>query len=63
MINLELNLQTAVAVRHLLFKEQEIYTYDSTCVPQRIVDIRSAVLSIDNQIEEELKNEQGSTES
>lgn len=63
MINLELDILTAAAVRQVLFKEQERYTYDPTCVPDRVVSIRAAILSIDNQLEEALKNEQESTES
>ena len=57
MIKLELEVTNAAAIRQVLFKEQERYTYDPTCVPQRITRIRDVILDIDNQIEEELKNE------
>lgn len=57
MINLELDVQNAASIRHVLYKEQERYTYDPTCVPQRINHIRETIQTLDNQIEEELKNE------
>jgi len=60
-IKLELELKNAVVIRHVLFKEQERYTYDPTCVPPRITDIRNAIEQLDIQIEEKLKDEQGST--
>lgn len=56
MINFELDVRKAAAVRQALFREQDGYTYDSTCVPQRIVEIREVIQSIDTQIEEELKS-------
>jgi len=61
MIKLEIDVLTAASVRHVLFKEQERYTYDSKCVPQRIIEIRQVIEEIDNQIEEELKNETSNT--
>lgn len=57
MIKLELDVQNAASIRHVLFKEQERYTYDPTCVPVRITHIRETIQTLDNQIEEELKNE------
>lgn len=57
MIKLELEVTNAAAIRQVLFKEQERYTYDPTCVPPRVTKIRDVILEIDNQIEEELKNE------
>ena len=57
MIKLEIDVVSAVSVRHILFKEQENYTYDPSCVPPRIVKIREVISSLDEQIEEELKNE------
>ena len=57
MIKLKLEVQNAAAIRHVLYKEQERYTYDPTCVPERIVHIRETIQTLDNQIEEELKNE------
>ena len=57
MIKLELELRNAAAIRHVLFKEQERYTYDEKSCPQRITDIREAIVELDNQIDEELRNE------
>jgi len=56
-IKLELEVQNAASIRHVLFKEQERYTYDPTCVPQRIVDIRQTIVELDKQIEDQLKSE------
>ena len=57
MITLNLDIKTAAAIRHVLFQEQKIYTYDQTCVPPRIIEIRNLISDLDEQIEEELKNE------
>tara|TARA_B100000900_G_scaffold380388_1_gene366060 strand:+ start:545 stop:730 length:186 start_codon:yes stop_codon:yes gene_type:complete len=56
-ITLNLDIKTAAAIRHVLFQEQKIYTYDQTCVPPRIIEIRNLINDLDEQIEEELKNE------
>jgi len=60
-ITLNLDIKTAAAIRHILFQEQKIYTYDPTCVPPRIVEIRNLINDLDEQIEEELKNETTNT--
>ena len=52
MINVEMDLRTAAAVRQVLFYEQRNYTQDPTCVPQRISDIRCIIVNIDEKIEE-----------
>ena len=57
MINLNLDVKSAAAIRHVLFQEQKIYTHDPVCVPSRIVEIRNVIVDLDEQIEEELKNE------
>ena len=57
MIKLELELRNAAAIRHVLFNEQERYTYDEKSCPQRITDIREVIVELDNQIDEELRNE------
>ena len=54
MIELKLDLRTAAAIRQVLYKEQEIYTYDPTCVPPRIVDIRQVITLLDEQIDDKL---------
>ena len=43
MIKLEIDVLTGASVRHILFKEQERYTYDSKCVPHRIIEIRQVI--------------------
>ena len=55
MIKLELDVRTAAAIRQVLYKEQEGYTYDPTCIPQRIVDIRETIGTLDTQIESSLE--------
>lgn len=57
MINLKLDVRAAIAIRHALYREQDGYTYDPTCVPARIVELRAVIVELDKQIEEELKNE------
>jgi len=56
MINIEIDVRTSIAIRQVLFREQDLYTYDPTCCPQRIVDIRSVIQNLDEQIESELKS-------
>ena len=56
-VTLELSVYEAAAVRQALFTDTRGYTYDPTCCPQRVVDIRQAILSLDDQIEEALKEE------
>jgi hypothetical protein len=55
-IKLELEVKNAAAIRHVLYKEQERYTYDPTCVPSRIVEIRNSINDLDEQIEKEYGN-------
>jgi|TARA_B100000287_G_C19967746_1_gene517151 hypothetical protein len=57
MITLNIDIRTAAAIRQALFSEQSDYTYDPTCVPVRITEIRNVINDLDEQIEEELKNE------
>ena len=63
MITINLDVRSAAAVRQALFREQDGYTFDPTCVPPRIVEIRNVINDLDEQIEEALKNENGSTDS
>jgi hypothetical protein len=55
LINIELDVITAAAVRESLFRDTQDYTYDPTCCPQRVVDIRNVIVNLDTQIEEELQ--------
>ena len=57
MINLSLDVKSAVAIRQVLFDEQKIYTYDPVSVPPRIIEIRNVINDLDEQIEEELKED------
>ena len=41
----------AAAVRKSLFTDTKEYTYDPKCVPERVVQIREAIVQIDNQLE------------
>ncbi len=61
MINLELDVRSAAAVRQVLFYEQDRYTLDTDTCPSRIQDIRGIIVELDNQIEEALKNETADT--
>ena len=55
MINLNLDVKSAAALRHVLFQEQKVYTYDPASVPSRINEIRNIITDLDEQIEKELK--------
>ncbi len=57
MINVEIDLMTAVAVRTSLFTDTKVYTYDEKSCPQRVKNLRNVIVELDKQIEEELKNE------
>ena len=57
MITLNLDVRAAIAIRQALFREQDGYTYDPTCVPARIVELRNVIVDLDEQIEEQLKEE------
>ena len=57
MISINMDVRSAAAVRQVLFESQRDYTYNTNCVPERVVDIRNVINDLDEQIEEELKNE------
>ena len=57
MITINIDIKTAAAVRQVLFEAQRDYTYDSTCVPERVINIRETIVELDKQIEEQLKSE------
>jgi len=54
-VTLELDIRTAAAIRESLFRDTKIYSYDEKFCPQRVNDIRNAIVSLDEQIEAELK--------
>ena len=42
--------RSAAAVRQVLFDAQKGYTYDEASIPPRIVDIRSVIQNIDDNL-------------
>ena len=57
MITINMDVRTAAAVRASLFQDTKVYTYDPTCVPSRVVELRNVIVDIDEQIEDQLKKE------
>ena len=57
MINVEMDVMAAAAVREALFQDTKEYTYDDHCCPQRVKNIRNVIRDLDTKIEEVLKNE------
>ena len=54
MITVSMDVRTAAAVRHSLFTDTKMYTYDPKSVPSRVSDIRTVIQDLDDQIELEL---------
>ncbi len=54
-VTLELDVRTAAAIRESLFRDTKMYSYDEKSCPQRVNDIRNVIVSLDEQIEAELK--------
>lgn len=50
MITLKLTKETAESILQLLNKEQQDYTTDSACVPERIVHIRQVISDISSKL-------------
>lgn len=50
MITVKLTKETAESILQLLNKEQEVYTTDPTCVPERIAHIRQAIADISSKL-------------
>lgn len=50
-VTLKLNLNTAAAIRQILFEHQKGYTYDEQSTPPRISVIRSVISDIDKNLE------------
>ena len=57
MINVEMDVMTAAAVRESLFQDTKEYTYEDYCCPQRVKNIRNVIRDLDTKIEEALENE------
>ena len=49
-----MDVRAAAAVRASLFRDTKDYTYDPTCCPQRVVDLRNVITEIDEQIEAQI---------
>ena len=49
-VSIKVDVRAAAAIRQVLFEAQKGYTYDEVSVPPRIVDIRSVVQQIDDNI-------------
>ena len=47
----------AAAVRESLFTDTKVYTYDPKCIPERVAQIREAIIDIDSQLEKILSEE------
>ena len=56
-VTVEMSVYQAAAVRASLFTDTKQYTYDSKCTPERVVEIRDAIIQIDDQLEEILKED------
>ena len=56
-VTLEMSAYQAAAVRQALFMETKDYTYDPKSMPERVGQIREAIVSIDNQLEEMFKED------
>jgi len=56
-ITLNMDVRTAAAVRESLFQDTKIYTYDSSCCPPRVVELRNVIVDLDEQIEEALQTD------
>jgi len=49
-VTIKMDVRQAAAVRQALFQETKGYTYDSTCVPPRVIDIRKVIVDLDEAI-------------
>jgi len=49
-VTIKMDARQAAAIRQVLFETQKGYTYDPTCVPERVVDIRTVIRDIDDNI-------------
>ena len=49
-VTIKMDARQAAAIRQVLFESQKGYTYDPTCVPERVVDIRDVIRDIDDNI-------------
>lgn len=47
---LKMDVRAAAAVRQVLFDAQKGYTYDGVSIPPRVVDIRTVIRDLDDNI-------------
>ena len=50
LVTIKMDARQAAAVRQVLFESQRGYTYDPTCVPARVADIRDVIRDIDDNL-------------
>ena len=50
LVSIKMDARQAAAVRQVLFESQKGYTYDPTCVPARVADIRDVIRDIDDNL-------------
>ena len=55
-VTLELSVYQAAAIRQSLFADTKLYTYGDAC-PERVYQIREAIVQIDTRLGEILKEE------
>ena len=55
-VTVEMSVYQAAAVRESLFTDTKGYTYYPKCIPERVAQIRDAIIQIDNQLEEILND-------
>ncbi len=56
-VTVEMSVYQAAAVRASLFTDTKQYTYDPKCIPERVTQVREVIVSIDDQLEEILKED------
>jgi len=50
LVTIKMDARQAAAVRQVLFESQRGYTYDPTCIPPRVADIREVIRDIDDNL-------------
>jgi hypothetical protein len=51
-VTIKMDARSAAAVRQALFESTKGFTYDETCVPPRVVEIRNVIRDLDTSIGE-----------
>ena len=50
LVTIKMDARQAAAVRQALFEATKGFTYDPTCVPARVLDIREVIRDLDDNI-------------